>query len=55
MHKAWIESMRYHEIPKDEWNTFYIWYCNVYPEGDKAISAAYEEWKDPNRWTVKNS
>lgn len=38
--------MIYHEIPENEWVPFYEWYCNVYPEGDKAISAAYEEWKE---------
>jgi hypothetical protein len=46
MHKTWFDSMRYHNIPEEDWNPFYFWYCENYPQGDRAISAAYEEWKE---------
>lgn len=45
MHPAWIASMNYHNIPEDERQPFYDWYCKTYPDGVHAISLAYEEWK----------
>lgn len=45
MHARWIESMRYHVIPENEWQDFYNWYCEKYPNGDMIISTAYPEWK----------
>lgn len=45
MHAAWEASMRYFEIPENEWQPFYDWYCKTYPDGLEPISRAYEEFK----------
>lgn len=45
MHDTWIRSMRYNNIPELDWKLFYYWYCNAYPQGNKMIFSAYQEWK----------
>lgn len=45
MHETWIKSMKYHNIPELDWQAFYEWYCDAYPQGDFMISVAYKEWK----------
>lgn len=44
-HDTWIKSMKYHDIPEADWQPFYNWYVQKYPQGDQMISKAYEEWK----------
>jgi hypothetical protein len=38
--------MQYHDIPEEDWESFYNWYSKTYPHGDKMVSTAYDEYKE---------